>query len=54
MNSHRFAMEDMAELYGKFDKRVPGLLKTYVETKFSDPPKAGYPTLMSIKDLPEE
>lgn len=51
--THRFAMEDMAELYGKFDKRVPGLLKTYVETKFSDPPKAGYPTLMSIKDLAE-
>ncbi|KAK9895857.1 GroES-like protein [Cystobasidium minutum MCA 4210] len=52
--SHRFAFEDMAKLYGKFDKRVPGLLKTFVETRFSAPPKAGYPTLTRVDDLPEK
>lgn len=50
--THRFKMEDFATLYDRFDKRVPGLLKVFVETKWSDPPKAGYPTLTNINDLP--
>lgn len=33
--THRFPLEEMDQLYAKFDKRVPGLLKTFVETKFS-------------------
>ena len=33
--SHRLKIDDFAELYDKFDKRVPGLLKTFVETRFS-------------------
>ncbi|KAL7008266.1 hypothetical protein EMMF5_001995 [Cystobasidiomycetes sp. EMM_F5] len=50
--THRFPMEDMAILYDAFDKRVPGLLKAFVETKFSAPPKAGYPQTTRVKDLP--
>lgn len=50
---HRIKLEEIDTLYGKFDKRVPGLLKTFVETRFSAPPKAGYPTLTSVHDLPE-
>jgi len=51
--THRFPLEEMEELYAKFDKRVPGLLKTFVATKFSAPPAPGYPTLTHVKDLPD-
>ena len=51
--THRFKIEDLAKLYAKFDKRVEGLLKCFVETRFSDPPKAGYPRLTRVDDLPD-
>ena len=44
-------MEDFEALYAAFDKREGNLLKCFVETKFSNPPKAGYPTLSRVADL---
>lgn len=50
--THRFAIDEFSELYNAYDKRCEGLLKTFVQTKFSAPPKAGYPTLTKVADLP--
>jgi len=51
--SHRVPIEDFPALYDAFDKRKPGLMKVFVETKFSSPPKAGYPTTTRVADLPD-
>ncbi|EPS40509.1 hypothetical protein H072_5653 [Dactylellina haptotyla CBS 200.50] len=51
MISHRIPLEEMEELYKKFDKRDPkdGLMKVFVTTKFSSPPGEGSPRLTSLK-----
>ncbi|KAF3187661.1 hypothetical protein TWF788_001879 [Orbilia oligospora] len=52
MISHRIPLEEMEDLYAKFDKRDPkdGLMKVFVATKFSNPPGEGSPQLSSLKD----
>ncbi|TAQ88570.1 hypothetical protein B7494_g3103 [Chlorociboria aeruginascens] len=47
--SHRFRLEEFAELYEAFDKKEMGIMKTYVETKFSGPRADGTPELSSLK-----
>ncbi|KAK6349494.1 hypothetical protein TWF696_005778 [Orbilia brochopaga] len=51
MISHRIPLEEMEELYARFDKRDPkdGLMKVFVATKFSGPPGEGSPALSSFK-----
>jgi len=49
--THRFPIEEIDALYAKFDERVPSLMKPFVATRFSDPPKAGYPTLTHVDQL---
>jgi len=50
--SHRIALDEMDELYSRFDKRDPkdGLMKVFVSTKFSNPPGEGSPQLSSLKE----
>jgi len=48
--THRFAIDDFKELYTVFDKKEHGILKTYVQTKFSAPPAKGTPALSSLKN----
>lgn len=36
MISHRVPIDDFTELYDKFDRRVGGIQKVFVETKFSN------------------
>lgn len=48
--SHRFSIDEFSELYNHFDKKEFGILKTFVETKFSNPPAKGCPSLSSFKD----
>lgn len=45
MVTHRFKLEDMAEIYDLFNKRDPGMQKIFVQTKFSAPPAPGTPAL---------
>lgn len=45
MLSHRVRLEEMEELYRRFDAREKGLQKVFVETKFSNPPAEGTPQL---------
>jgi hypothetical protein len=48
--THRVPIDDMAELYHRFDKREAGVEKVFVETKFSAPPSPGCPTLTRVSE----
>jgi len=48
--THRVPLDDMGELYGAFDKRQAGVMKVFVETRFSSPPSAGCPQTQRVKD----
>ncbi|KAI9865512.1 MAG: hypothetical protein M1824_002252 [Vezdaea acicularis] len=48
--SHRFKIDEFSELYAAFDKKEFGILKTFVETKFSSPPSKGTPQLSSLRE----
>lgn len=52
MVSHRCDVEQFPELYDAFQKRLPGLEKVFVQTKYSSPPSKGYPQLSNVKDWP--
>jgi threonine dehydrogenase-like Zn-dependent dehydrogenase len=45
MVSHRVRLEDLDKVYMDFDKRVEGMQKVFVETKFSFPASQGSPAL---------
>lgn len=45
MVTHRVRMDDMAEVYYKYEAKEDGMQKVFVETKFSAPPCAGSPAL---------
>ncbi len=49
--THRFKIDEMKEVYEAFDLKKNGILKTFVETKFSNPPAPHTPPLTSAKDL---
>lgn len=49
--THRFKLDDIVELYSKFDRKEFGIIKTFVETKFSAPPSSGMPKLTDIHSL---
>jgi len=46
--SHRFKIDEFRELYEAFDKEM-GIMKTFVETRFSSPRAARTPELSSFK-----
>jgi threonine dehydrogenase-like Zn-dependent dehydrogenase len=50
MVSHRIDLSEMGELYKRFDARdeKDGLMKVFVQTKFSSPPGKGAPPLTSL------
>lgn len=48
MITHRVALEEFPALYDAFDKRVDGVEKVFVETRFSNPPSAGCPKLSKV------
>ncbi|ETI26652.1 hypothetical protein G647_10413 [Cladophialophora carrionii CBS 160.54] len=47
--THRFSIEDFSDLYEAFDKKKYGIMKTYVQTRFSPPPTAGTPQLSTFR-----
>jgi len=47
--SHRFKIDELVELYEAFDKKENGIMKTFVETRFSAPRAEGTPELSSLK-----
>jgi threonine dehydrogenase-like Zn-dependent dehydrogenase len=48
MLTHRFRMEDMAKAYKMQEKREDGLVKCFVETRFSEPRLEGTPELTTL------
>lgn len=48
MVTHRISMDDVAKCYKRFDEKKDGIVKVFVETKFSDPPAPGAPTLTKL------
>ncbi|KAI9750838.1 MAG: Mitochondrial fission protein [Chaenotheca gracillima] len=49
MLSHRVKVDELEEVYSRFDKRQDNMQKVFVETRFSDPPCAGSPSLTTYK-----
>jgi threonine dehydrogenase-like Zn-dependent dehydrogenase len=49
MVSHRVLLEELDVVYKKFDERMPGMQKVFVQTKFSNPPCKGSPKLTTFK-----
>ena len=47
MVSHRVSMDELAEVYYKFEKKEDGMQKVFVQTKFSAPPAVGSPDLFT-------
>ena len=45
MVSHRVALEELEQVYKRYDAREKGMQKVFVQTKFSNPPAAGAPQL---------
>ncbi|KIW79587.1 hypothetical protein Z517_06199 [Fonsecaea pedrosoi CBS 271.37] len=45
MVSHRVLLEELEEVYKRYDAREKGLQKVYVQTRFSAPPSEGSPQL---------
>lgn len=50
MLTHRVPIDDIAKLYQVFDERRAGVLKTFVETRFSGPPAPGCPTVSRVDE----
>lgn len=50
MITHRVDIEEFPKLYAAFDKRVGGVEKVFVQTKFSNAPSPGCPTLSKVDE----
>lgn len=49
--THRFPLEEVAQVYQLFDKKEAGVIKVFLETRFSKPPAPGTPSLLSVNDI---
>lgn len=52
MVTHRVRVEELDEVYYKFEKKEDHMQKVYVETRFSAPACAGSPALTRYTDRP--
>ncbi|KAI9870032.1 MAG: hypothetical protein M1830_004769, partial [Pleopsidium flavum] len=43
-------IDEFRELYEAFDKKEYGIMKTFVQTRFSGPPAPGTPPLSSLRN----
>ncbi|KAI9091711.1 chaperonin 10-like protein [Phlyctochytrium arcticum] len=50
--THRFAFEQVADVYKRFDRKESGIMKVFLQTKFSKPATPGTPALSDVNDLP--
>jgi len=46
--THRVPLESFPELYKRFDQKDAGMMKVFVQTKFSAPALAGTPALIDL------
>lgn len=50
MISHRVPIDDFPKLYAAFDKRQAGVMKVFVETRFSNPPSTNCPSTTRVDE----
>lgn len=50
MLTHRCKVEEMDLVYQKYNERMDGMQKIFVQTRFSDPPAEGSPKLTTFKE----
>lgn len=48
MLTHRFKIDDIAKAYHMQEQREGGLVKCFIETRFSHPPVAGTPEVTTL------
>lgn len=48
--THRFPLEQCVEAYRRFDRKEAGIMKTFLQTRFSEPQMPGTPKLMNVDD----
>ena len=48
--THRFKLDDIVEVYRRFDTKEDAMMKVFIETKFSNPPMPGTPSLSYINN----
>ena len=48
MLTHRYSLDDIAKAYYVLEKREQGLVKCFIETKFSHPRAEGTPVLTQL------
>ncbi|KAL7318545.1 hypothetical protein PS15m_001778 [Mucor circinelloides] len=48
--THRFDFQQIVEVYRRFDRKESGIMKTFIQTKFSNPPTPGTPALTNVED----
>lgn len=46
--TNRYELEQIVDVYRKFDKKEDGILKVFIQTKFSKPPAEGTPALSDV------
>lgn len=46
--THRIPLEDTAKCYTQMDKKENGIIKTFIETRFSSPPSQGAPQVTRL------
>ncbi|KAI8817026.1 chaperonin 10-like protein [Fimicolochytrium jonesii] len=49
--THRFPFEQIVDVYDRFDKKEAGIIKVFLQTKFSPPPTPGTPPLTDVKNV---
>jgi len=49
--THRFLLEETADVYAAFDRKESGIMKVFLQTQFSSPPSIGTPHVTSVKHL---
>ncbi|TPX66967.1 hypothetical protein SpCBS45565_g04140 [Spizellomyces sp. 'palustris'] len=52
--THRFPLDQIVEVYNRFDKKDAGIIKVFLETRFSAPASKGTPELSDVRQLKEE
>lgn len=48
--THRFPLDEIVDVYQRFDKKEAGIIKVYLQTQYSGPPAPGTPALTSVKE----
>lgn len=52
--THRFPFEQIVDVYNRFDKKEAGIMKVFLQTKFSGAVAKGTPALSDVHHLREE